>query len=211
MAVKIFLHVVVRARPFSLYEFAKVDPTFFSSDARSLPLPRRQVGSQVRHRLLLHRSVHQYVPLSFFVASIADFLPFLPVLLILTASLYIVITLPSLRLIAAHVLLLYLSLEAVLTIPLFSDPFNKAARVLPGADFFSRMQAYFAARNSGTLGDRARENAAHLLNHKPMTWDERVQHVQVMCAANTIAMALLAGVVLLQVRLSRLFTLPQLD
>ncbi|GAA5951350.1 hypothetical protein JCM10213_007636 [Rhodosporidiobolus nylandii] len=100
--------------------------------------------------------------------------------LLLTASLYIVITLPSLRIIAR-------------------DPLNKAAFIIPGDDFFTRIQAWAAARNSGTLGDRARENAAALANLKPMTWEERVQHVQVMCAANTLSMGLLAGVVLLQV------------
>ncbi|GAA5892039.1 hypothetical protein JCM6882_005672 [Rhodosporidiobolus microsporus] len=101
-------------------------------------------------------------------------------MLILTASLYIVITLPSLRLIA-------------------KDPLNKALPVLAGEDFFTRVQAYFAARNSGTLGDRARENAEALRNLKPMSWGERVQHDQVLCAGNTLAMGLLVGVVLLQV------------
>lgn len=32
-----------------------------------------------------------------------------------------------------------------------------------------------------------------------MTWDERLEHVSVMCAGNTIAMAFLIGVVLLQI------------
>ncbi|GAA5854549.1 hypothetical protein JCM8547_004880 [Rhodosporidiobolus lusitaniae] len=102
------------------------------------------------------------------------------VMLILTASLYIVITIPSVRLIA-------------------KDPLNKDALVLAGADFFTRMQEYFAARNSGTLGDRARENAEALKNLQPLTWEERVQHVQVLSAANTLALGLLFGVVLLQV------------
>ncbi|GAA5842997.1 hypothetical protein JCM11251_007308 [Rhodosporidiobolus azoricus] len=101
-------------------------------------------------------------------------------MLILTASLYIVVTLPSLRLIA-------------------KDPLNKSISILPGEDFFTRVQAYFAARNTGTLGDRARENAEMLKNLKPMTFADRVQHDQVLCAANTLAMGLLVGVVLLQV------------
>ncbi|GAA5969077.1 hypothetical protein JCM11641_007460 [Rhodosporidiobolus odoratus] len=102
------------------------------------------------------------------------------IMLILTASLYIVITLPSLRLIA-------------------KDPLSKTALVLPGEDFFTRIQTYFAARNSGILGDRARDNAAKLANLAPMEWPARVQHVQVMCAANTLSMGLLAGIVLLQI------------
>ncbi|GAA6032055.1 hypothetical protein JCM8097_003407 [Rhodosporidiobolus ruineniae] len=100
--------------------------------------------------------------------------------LLLTASLYIVITLPSIRLIA-------------------KDPLNKLAPILPGEDFFTRIQAYFAARNSGTLGNRARENAEALKNLKPMEWKERVQHVQVLSAANTLKLGLLVGVIVLQI------------
>ncbi|GAA6008394.1 hypothetical protein JCM10207_000111 [Rhodosporidiobolus poonsookiae] len=101
-------------------------------------------------------------------------------MLVLTLSLYIVILVPSVRVLA-------------------KDPLNKSFPILPGEDFFTRLQAYFTARNSGILGDRARENAARLANLEPMTFEERIMHVQVMCAGNTIAMVLLVGIVLLQV------------
>ncbi|GAA5851801.1 hypothetical protein JCM5353_006880 [Sporobolomyces roseus] len=100
-------------------------------------------------------------------------------MLILTASLYIVITVPSIRTIAA-------------------DPLNKALLVHSGEDIFSRFQTYFVKRGSGTLAERARETAKRVAQLGPMTWDERVMHVQVLCAANVLAMGLLVGVVLLQ-------------
>ncbi|GAA6062403.1 hypothetical protein JCM10212_006189 [Sporobolomyces blumeae] len=100
-------------------------------------------------------------------------------MLILTASLYIVITIPSVRTIAA-------------------DPLNKNALVLPGDDFFSRFQQYFITRSSGSLAERAKETAARVAQLGPMSWDDRVMHIQVMCAGNTLAMGLLVGVILLQ-------------
>ncbi|BGP28741.1 hypothetical protein JCM10296v2_000477 [Rhodotorula toruloides] len=102
------------------------------------------------------------------------------VALVVCAALYITVTLPSIRHIA-------------------KDPFNKSALILPGEDFFTRMQQWLADRNSGTLGNRARENMKLLANVAPMDWMQRVQHVQVMCAANTIIAVLLVGVVVLQV------------
>jgi len=69
------------------------------------------------------------------------------------------------------------------------------------------MQTWLANRSTGLLGDRARENAKALAALPPMEWRARVEHVQVMCAANTIAMVLLVGIVILQVRLFR----PQSD
>ncbi|GAA5876076.1 hypothetical protein JCM16303_007013 [Sporobolomyces ruberrimus] len=100
-------------------------------------------------------------------------------MLILTASLYIVITIPSIRTIA-------------------SDPLNKSALVLPGEDFFTRFQNLFVRNTNGTLAERARETAKKVSELGPMSWEERVIHVQVMCAGNTIASALLIGVILLQ-------------
>lgn len=88
-------------------------------------------------------------------------------------------------------------------LPSRRDPFNKSALILPGEDFFSRMQHWLAERNSGTLGNRARENLKLLASIPPMNWDDRVQHVQVMCAANTIIAVLLIGIVVLQVCLNR--------
>ncbi|KAL7340888.1 Proteophosphoglycan ppg4, partial [Rhodotorula toruloides] len=102
------------------------------------------------------------------------------VALVVCAALYITVTLPSIRHIA-------------------KDPFNKSALILPGEDFFTRMQQWLADRNSGTLGNRARENMKLLANIEPMDWMQRVQHVQVMSAANTIIAVLLVGVVVLQV------------
>ncbi|TNY23211.1 Shr3 amino acid permease chaperone [Rhodotorula diobovata] len=101
-------------------------------------------------------------------------------MLICAAALYIVVTLPSIRVIAR-------------------DPFNTSALILPGADFFTRMQQWLSDRSSGVLGDRARENAKLLAQLPPMKWQQRVEHVQVLCAANTIAMVLLVGIVILQV------------
>ena len=80
-----------------------------------------------------------------------------------------------------------------------SDPLNKALLVHSGEDLFSRFQSYFVKRGSGTLAERARETAKRVAELGPMTWDERVMHVQVLCAANVLAMGLLVGVVLLQV------------
>ncbi|GAA5997349.1 uncharacterized protein JCM10292_000195 [Rhodotorula paludigena] len=102
------------------------------------------------------------------------------IMLMLTTSLYIVITLPSMRHIA-------------------KDPFNKSALVIAGDDFFTRMQKWISDRSSGTLGDRARANAKALAALPPMDWRQRVEHVQVMCAANTLAMILLVGIVVLQI------------
>lgn len=62
------------------------------------------------------------------------------------------------------------------------------------------MQKWISDRSSGTLGDRARANAKALAALPPMDWRQRVEHVQVMCAANTLAMILLVGIVVLQVR-----------
>lgn len=64
------------------------------------------------------------------------------------------------------------------------------------------MQQWLSDRSSGVLGDRARENAKLLAQLPPMKWQQRVEHVQVLCAANTIAMVLLVGIVILQVRTS---------
>ncbi|GAA5883993.1 hypothetical protein JCM3774_004572 [Rhodotorula dairenensis] len=100
--------------------------------------------------------------------------------LICIAAMYITITLPSIRIIAR-------------------DPLSKAAFIAPGDDFFTRTQAWLAARSSGALGKRARENADALAQLEPMQWVARVQHVQVLCAGNTIMMVLLALIVTLQV------------
>ncbi|KAG0662960.1 hypothetical protein C6P46_003048 [Rhodotorula mucilaginosa] len=100
--------------------------------------------------------------------------------LICIAAMYITITLPSIRIIAR-------------------DPLSKSAFILPGDDFFTRMQGWLAARSTGTLGKRARENADALAQLEPMQWTDRVQHIQVMCAGNTIMMVLLFLIVTLQV------------
>ncbi|GAA5845050.1 hypothetical protein JCM3766R1_004861 [Sporobolomyces carnicolor] len=100
-------------------------------------------------------------------------------MLLLTASVYIVITIPSIRTIAL-------------------DPSNPAQVVLPGLDAFTRFQNVFVKHSTGTLAERARETAKLVSELGPMTWDERVMHVQVLCAGNVIAAGLLVGVVLLQ-------------
>ncbi|POY71167.1 hypothetical protein BMF94_5477 [Rhodotorula taiwanensis] len=100
--------------------------------------------------------------------------------LVCAAAMYITITLPSIRIIAR-------------------DPLSKSAFIIPGDDFFTRMQGWLAARSTGSLGTRARENAAALAQLEPMGWVGRVQHVQVLCAANTINMVLLFLIVVLQV------------
>jgi hypothetical protein len=70
---------------------------------------------------------------------------------------------------------------------------NQLLAAPQGSDVYSRMQAYFAK------GDNARLHAENLLSTTRMTFAERVEHDSVLCAANTIAMAFLAGVILLQV------------
>ncbi|SCZ90355.1 BZ3500_MvSof-1268-A1-R1_Chr1-3g01936 [Microbotryum saponariae] len=101
-------------------------------------------------------------------------------LMILVASVYIVITIPSIRLIA-------------------QDPLDKSILASSIPDTFTRLQAYFAKSNTGPLGDRARNAAAALRNAEPMAWDKRVEHNSVLCAGNTIIAALLVGVVVLQI------------
>lgn len=73
------------------------------------------------------------------------------------------------------------------------DPLNKLLAAPQGSDLYSRMQTYFAK------GENARLHAESLLSTTKMTFQERVEHDSVLSAANTIAMAFLAGVILLQV------------
>lgn len=55
------------------------------------------------------------------------------------------------------------------------------------------MQTYF------TKGENARLHAESLLSTTKMTFDQRMEHVSVLCAANVIAMVFLSGVILLQI------------
>lgn len=66
-------------------------------------------------------------------------------------------------------------------------------------DTFSRVQAFFSSHNTGPLGDAVRSHAQTLLDAAPMTRDERYSHLSVLCAANTIAVVFLVGVLVLQV------------
>ncbi|KAK4055254.1 hypothetical protein OIV83_000536 [Microbotryomycetes sp. JL201] len=101
-------------------------------------------------------------------------------LLVLSASLYILITLPSIRNIA-------------------KDPVNAALAQPVGLDTFTRLQAYFAKNNPSELGNRAQAHVDALNAPTKMTWSERLEHDAVLCAGNSIAMVLLVGVILLQV------------
>ncbi|KAM0793413.1 hypothetical protein ACM66B_000864 [Microbotryomycetes sp. NB124-2] len=101
-------------------------------------------------------------------------------LLVLCASLYIIITLPSIRNIA-------------------KDPINAALAQPVGLDTFTRLQAYFAKNNPSELGNRAQAHVDALNAPTKMTWTERLEHDAVLCASNSIAMLLLVGVILLQV------------
>lgn len=82
---------------------------------------------------------------------------------------------------------------------LLRDPITRSLARPVGDDTFTRLQAFFAKRNSGALGDRAREHAAALLSDKLMTFEERIEHDSVLCAGNILSMLLLAGVILLQI------------
>lgn len=53
--------------------------------------------------------------------------------------------------------------------------------------------------NKGPLGEYARASAALEDAAGAMSYADRVEHVSVLCAANTISIALLVGVILLQV------------
>lgn len=75
----------------------------------------------------------------------------------------------------------------------YRDPINALLARPIGDDLYSRMQTYF------TKGENARLHAENLLSSHKMTWDQRLEHVSVLCAANVIAMVFLAGVILLQV------------
>ncbi|KAK4057622.1 hypothetical protein OIO90_001269 [Microbotryomycetes sp. JL221] len=101
-------------------------------------------------------------------------------LLVLCMSLYIIITLPSIRNIS-------------------KDPINTLLAQPVGYDTFTRLQAYFAKNNPSELGDRARAHVEALNAPSKMTWTERLEHDAVLCASNGLAMLLLAGVILLQV------------
>lgn len=61
------------------------------------------------------------------------------------------------------------------------------------------MQTLVTKGNTGPLGDTARANALAEATKAAMTYSERVEHVSVLCAANTISIVLLVGVVLLQI------------
>jgi len=71
-----------------------------------------------------------------------------------------------------------------------SDPLDKNALFSPGVDVYTRLQSYWS---------REKASVADILAFQPMDWDERTTMLSVMSAANTIAIILLAGVVLLQV------------
>jgi len=71
-----------------------------------------------------------------------------------------------------------------------SDPLDKNALVTPGVDLYTRVQSYWS-REKATVDE--------ILAFRPMDWDDRTTLLSVMSAANTIAIVLLAGVVLLQV------------
>lgn len=66
-------------------------------------------------------------------------------------------------------------------------------------DLFTKIQDFFSRGNSGPLGDHARKIAADVLSAPAMTVEDRTLHVSVLCAANTIIITLLLGVILLQV------------
>lgn len=77
------------------------------------------------------------------------------------------------------------------------DPSNIAAEYIP--DVFTQLQSYFTRSNTGPLGVASRANFARILAAEPMALDKRLEHISVLCAANTIAMVFLLGVVVLQV------------
>ncbi|KAI5480055.1 hypothetical protein MNV49_002020 [Pseudohyphozyma bogoriensis] len=101
-------------------------------------------------------------------------------LLLLTTSLYITITLPYVRILA-------------------KDPLNPRPNASTELDFFTKLQGWVTKRNSGPLGDVARANALAEAAAPLMTYNERVEHVSVLSAANTIAIVLLVGVVIMQI------------
>lgn len=84
--------------------------------------------------------------------------------------------------------------------PLPRDPLNVAAHpAFDPVDLFTKLQSYFARQNTGPLGDSARAKAIAADTASLMTYAERTEHLSVLCAANTIAIALLVGVLVLQV------------
>lgn len=77
------------------------------------------------------------------------------------------------------------------------DP--SAHPIYAATDLFTRIQALFARQNSGPLGDNARATAAALLTADPMTYSERIEHISILSAGNTLAVVLLVGVLIMQV------------
>ncbi|KAM0755812.1 hypothetical protein T439DRAFT_320520 [Meredithblackwellia eburnea MCA 4105] len=101
-------------------------------------------------------------------------------LLVLQTSMYISVTIPYIRTIAR-------------------DPLNPRSIPFDGTDLFSRLQNLMTSGNTGPLGDSARAAAKAELEMAPMTFNQRVEHISVLCAANTIGIALLFGIVLMQI------------
>ena len=83
--------------------------------------------------------------------------------------------------------------------PLSRDPINARSTPFDDTDLFTRIQGYVTKGNHGPLGDSARESLLLEQTKAAMTYMERLEHVSVLCAANTISMALLIGIIFLQV------------
>lgn len=64
---------------------------------------------------------------------------------------------------------------------------------------FSAVQNFFARGNLGPLGDASRAAAAYAANAPTMTFAERKEMIAILCAGNTLAVALLVGVLVLQI------------
>ncbi|KAL8286234.1 hypothetical protein RQP46_004722 [Phenoliferia psychrophenolica] len=101
-------------------------------------------------------------------------------LLILNTSMYITVTVPYIRIIA-------------------KDPITARSTPFDGTDLFTRIQTMVTRSNTGPLGDSARESALLEAAAGPMGYEQRLEHVSVLCAANTISMAFLIGVIFLQI------------
>jgi hypothetical protein len=80
------------------------------------------------------------------------------------------------------------------------DPLDPSAHPIYAAtDLFTKMQALFARSNTGPLGDKARSAAFEAVSASPMTYSERMAHISVLSAGNTLAVILLVGVLIMQV------------
>lgn len=82
-----------------------------------------------------------------------------------------------------------------------SDPLTLSLKDVANGtpDLFTKVQEFFSRGNSGPLGDHARKMAQKVIEAPLMSLQDRMTHMSVLCAANTLVIFLLVGVLFLQI------------